>query len=335
MYTEYIGHPAQLSGIEESVLTKGKGKGMTLLRIRNGKGLELTLSPDRCMDIPRVTYKGDNIGFFAPCGYVAPQHYDKEGAGFLKSFTAGFMTTCGIGAVGSPCEDDGEVLPLHGTISNTPCEDYSCYETETALYVTGTIRDAALFNHSYLLTRSYVISKEENSFEIRDTVQNVGNTVTPCMLLYHINFGYPMLSENAQVFVPNNGVSPRNAHAAESIDSCLQMEKPQAGYEECCYYYDVTARGNAASVGIYNPDIAKGVGIRYDKTALPYFTEWKMMGQREYVLGLEPGNCTPDGRDVMRRNGTLISLAPGETYNTHLQVFFTEDRAELVGHSEQ
>lgn len=30
-----------------------------------------------------------------------------------------------------------------------------------------------------------------------------------------------------------------------------------------------------------------------------------MMGIRDYVLGLECGNCNPDGRDVMREKGML------------------------------
>ena len=92
---KYIGHPAQISGVEEVILAKGKGKGMTLLQVRNGLGLELVLSADRAMDIARVTFKGDNIGYFSPCGYVAPGFYDNRGNGFLKSFTAGFLTTCG------------------------------------------------------------------------------------------------------------------------------------------------------------------------------------------------------------------------------------------------
>ena len=57
---KYIGHPAQISGVEELILAKGKGKGMTLLQVRNGLGLEITLSADRAMDIARVTFKGNN-----------------------------------------------------------------------------------------------------------------------------------------------------------------------------------------------------------------------------------------------------------------------------------
>lgn len=37
-----------------------------------------------------------------------------------------------------------------------------------------------------------------------------------------------------------------------------------------------------------------------------------MMGVRDYVLGLECGNCYPDGRNVMREKGMLKFLEPGE-----------------------
>lgn len=325
----YIGHPSQICGVEEVTLSKGKGKGMTLLQIRNGKGLEITLSPDRCMDISRISFKGDNIGYFSPCGYVAPAYYDKDGAGFLKSFTAGFMTTCGLNAVGSPCTDNGEDLPLHGNIANTPCEDYSYFETENEIIVKGAIRNATIFNDSYLLTREYKISKTENTFEISDNVLNIGNTVIPCMMLYHINFGYPILSENSKVYIPSETIKARDEHAQDNIATCREMEKPQKGYQECCYYYDVNAKNDTASVGIYNPDVNKGVKISYDKTSLPFFTQWKMMGMKEYVLGLELGNCTPDGRDVMRKNGTLVELAPNEEYNTSIKINFSEDMEEI------
>lgn len=325
----YIGHPTQICGVEEVTLSKGKGRGMTLLQIRNGKGLEITLSPDRCMDISRISFKGDNVGYFAPCGYVAPTYYDKDGAGFLKSFTAGFMTTCGLNAVGSPCTDNGENLPLHGTISNTPCESYSYSETETQIIITGIIRQASLFNDSYLLTREYKISKKTNTFEIADKVQNIGNTVAPCMMLYHINFGYPLLTENAKVYIPSSDVKARDSHAVDNISTRLEMEKPQIGYQECCYYYDVNTKDSIAEVAIFNPDIEKGAKISYDKTSLPFFTQWKMMGIKEYVLGLEPGNCTPDGRDVMKKNNTLFELKPDDEYKTNIKVTFGEKMEEI------
>ena len=128
----YIGHESQLRGVEEHRLVGGKGDGMRLYEIHNGTGLDMTISPDRNGDITRLRYKGTNLSYFSPCGYVAPAYYDKAGSNWLQSFTAGFLTTCGLQAVGSPCKDEGEVLPLHGSIANIPCEkSYWTEEKET------------------------------------------------------------------------------------------------------------------------------------------------------------------------------------------------------------
>ena len=103
----YYGHESQLFGVEEYRLTGGKGDGMRLLQVRNGKGLDFTVSADRCADISRLHFRGENCGFFSANGYVAPAYYDDKEAGWLKNFTAGFLTTCGLLAVGSPCTDEG------------------------------------------------------------------------------------------------------------------------------------------------------------------------------------------------------------------------------------
>ena len=327
----YIGNPLQLRGAEQYILEGAKGNGMHFLYIRNGSGLEVWLSLDRAGDVSRVNFKGDNIGYFAPCGYVAPQYYDGVGAGFLKSFTAGFFTTCGLTAVGSPCTDEGEALPLHGTVSHIPAELCAVEETDNELTVKLKVRDAALFGRKLLMNRTYRFSYLENIFTVSDTVVNQGDRESPYMILYHCNMGYPLLSENSIVKIPNCGITARNEHAKKYMDTALQMEKPQAGYEECCYYYDVAEHKDTAKVGIYNSEIKKGLVLCYDKKSLPCFTEWKMMGQAEYVLGLEPGNCTPDGRDVLRKNGTLKFLQPEECATTTVQFVFTTELKDFEG----
>ena len=71
----YIGHPLQLRGAEPYILQGGRGDGMHLLCVRNGLGLEAWISLDRCADLSRVSFGGDNMGYFSPCGYVAPAYY--------------------------------------------------------------------------------------------------------------------------------------------------------------------------------------------------------------------------------------------------------------------
>ena len=306
----YIGHESQLCGIEEHRLIGGRGDGMRLYEVSNGKGLEMTVSPDRNGDITRLRYKGINLSYMSPCGYVAPAYYDSIGSNWLGSFTAGFLTTCGLQAVGSPCSDEGEELPLHGSIANIPCERVYYTEGNGKLIIRTITKDEVIFGRKLCLYREIAVSTSENSFTIQDTIENTGDRVEPFEILYHMNMGYPLLDEDSVITIPSIQVTPRDEHAAEDIANWMHMEKPAAGYQERCYYHKFTDRNGVAK--IYQPKLDMGLEIHFDATELDGFVEWKMMGVRDYVLGLECGNCLPDGRDVMRRTGMLKFLQPGE-----------------------
>lgn len=318
-YQAYLGHESQLCAVEEVRLVGGKGDNMRLLQIRNAAGLELTVSADRCADLSRVIFKGDNMGYFAPCGYVAPAYYDDAGAGFLKSFTAGFLTTCGLTAVGSACVDEGEALPLHGTIGNIPCERIWWEETEEAFVIHAQITDARLYGRKMRLNRTLTVGKFENTVVITDKVTNLAAETSPCMLMYHMNMGYPLLSEEAVLTIPSTAVAPRDETAAKGIADWDKLQKPTVGFAEQCFYHSFEGEGKAA---LYNPAIGKGLEITYDPAQLPCFTQWKQMGVTEYVLGLEPGNCTPDGRDILRKEGRLQFLEPGESKTFEVKITF-------------
>ena len=306
----YIGHDSQLYGVEEHRLVGGKGDGMRIYQVNNGKGMELTICPDRCCDIPRLRFKGINLGYMSPCGYAAPAYYEGVGDKFLKTFTAGFLTTCGLQAVGTPGVDEGEELPLHGSIGQLPCEQTYWTEEEGKLIVHGVVKDETIFGRKLRLTRKIIVSLEENSFEINDIIENTGDRVEPLEVLYHMNMGDPLLDEDSEITIPAVEVKGRDAHAAEDIENWMNMEKPTPGYQERCYYH--TFKEGKGKASIYQPKLDIGLTMEFDANELDGFTEWKMMGVRDYVLGLEPGNCTPDGRAAMREQGMLKFLQPGE-----------------------
>lgn len=317
----YIGHESQLYGIEEHRLSGGRGDGMRLLEVNNGKGLELTVSLDRAADISRLRFQGINMSYFSPCGYVAPAYYDSVGSNWLNSFTAGFLTTCGLQAVGTPCVDEGEELPLHGSIGNTPAGHSYWTREEGCLIIKAVVEDEVIFGRKLRLNRELRISLEENSFVITDTIENTGARKEPIEILYHMNMGYPLLDEDSEVVIPAESIVPRDGHAAGDIENCLKMEKPQAGYVERCYYHKFKDADGRAS--IYQPKLGCGLEIAFDAEKLDGFVEWKMMGIRDYVLGLECGNCYPDGRDIMRKTGMLKFLEPGgkAEYQVKVNVF--------------
>ena len=323
MRNPYIGHDSQVYGIEEHRLCGGKGDGLRLLMVTNGKGLEMAVSPDRACDISRLRYRGINMSYFSPCGYVAPAYYDNQGSSWLKSFTAGFLTTCGLEAVGSPCVDEGECFPLHGSIANTPAEHVYWFEEGEELVIRADVYDEVLFARKLRLHREIRVSLADNSFKIIDTIENAGDTTQPFEILYHMNMGYPLLDEDSIVKIPADSVRGRDELAQKDVGIWNQMCKPEPGYVERCFYHTFTQDAKAS---IFQPKIGQGLEISFDCRELDCFTEWKMMGFRDYVLGLECGNCYPDGRDVMRQTGILKFLEPGEskTYTVKIRMLDEE-----------
>ncbi len=319
MYNDYLGRDEQICSVEYYRLEGGRGDGMRLAGIRNGLGLEMTVTPDRCADISRLTFMGRNMGYFAPCGYVAPTYYDDREANFLRGFHAGFLTTCGLSNAGSACTQGGEDFPLHGRIGNTPADYFTHRQTEDAILLEAEMRIARLFGRKLRLLRQIEISKKENRFTIRDTVENYGASPEPILLLYHMNMGYPLLSETSEVYIPSKTVTPRTPKASENLATHLQMLPPQDDYEEECFFHEYDGPGKAM---LYNPEIDLGLGITYGGD-LNQLCQWKMMGKQEYVLGLEPGNCSPEGRAAMLEQGKCQILQPGQKgyYEVTVQLY--------------
>lgn len=314
----YLGHKFQLYGVEEYTLNKGKGKGCVILHAKNGLGLEMYVNTDRGFDITMLVFKGDTLSYLTPNGYVSSKYYDDKGSGFLKSFTGGFLTTCGLTQVGSPNVDFGEDLPLHGTYSNIPCSNYSYEDKENEIILRGTVLDETIFSYKLELNRKIIISKTSNTFKIVDEIKNNGDKIAPFEILYHINLGYPLLDEDLELSINSNKVVARNAHAEDFISSWNKMLPPTSSFEEMCYYHRFEDEKGSATA--YSPTINKGINISFDTITLPFLTEWKMMGIRDYVLGIEPGNCYPDGRNKVREDGNLEFINPNETKIKEIEV---------------
>lgn len=323
----FIGHDFQLFGVERYTLRGGKAEGTEILHVKNGLGLELCLNLDRAGDILSLHYRGVNIGYLSPNGVVRSAYYDGIGDHWLKSFTAGFLTTSGLDNVGVPNIDEGEALPLHGSIDNTPVSQVSIDENNEDISISMTILDETIFGRKLKMVRLVKVSRLNNSFIINDRILNRGDKEIPVQYLLHINFGYPLLSDKAKIHIDSSAVEPRNEHAAEDIAHWMDFKQPTANYEERCYYH--VMKNKTGRAAIYNDEVAFGVKMEFDKQKLPCFTEWKMMGIRDYVLGLEPGNSYPEGRNEARKNGRLTFLKPGSTLDYSATISIVKSEKEL------
>lgn len=126
------------------------------------------------------------------------------------------------------------------------------------------------------------------------------------------------MDENAKLTISSDSVAPRDARAAEDLDTWSKVIAAAAWICRTVLLHQFD--GEQGTAQIYNPKIAKGLRITFPTNELKSFTQWKMMGVHDYVMGLEPGNCNPDGRNIVREQGKLETLQPGEEKTFHVKV---------------
>lgn len=332
---KYICNLSQLFNVKEYRMLGGRADGLRALDVDNGNGLVFTVLADRAMDFGRITFKGKNLNFVTPAGYVAPQYYDARGVEFLKSFGAGFLTTCGLQSMGNPNVDGGREYGLHGAISNIPAEQFGAKTTlgedgVASVKMSGVMREARLGAENLTLEREMICRSDENAIYFTDTIENLGDTDTSVMTLYHFNYGYPLIDENAEIVLPSKEVKARNADAVPGLSNWDKLEPPTPGYAEQCFYHKLACDADGKSVyGVYNHELAIGAFVEYDTANLDHFLEWKLMGEGNYVLGLEPANATLEGRETARADGSMKYLAPGEKIVNRFKLIFVDGYEEF------
>jgi hypothetical protein len=331
------GRLSQIGGICPFTYAYGKAKGVSTLRVRTARGLELWVVPDRGMDIFEASFLGRSLSWHSPTGIVHPAYFSSSGLEWLRSFPGGLLSTCGLTTVGFPSEDQGEKLGLHGVISNTPAEQVSWSEDwegdDCLLRVSGKVRETAVHGPNMLLERTITTSLESSSFSVSDLVENQGVRETPLMVLYHFNFGFPLLTERSRIYAPSQAIEPATDLAARSLERWDHMEAPEKGASERVYFHKMQADPTDKVTVVLVSDSAKpefGVSLGYSCDGLPEFVQWKMTGTNHFVLGLEPANCRTLGRSVERQRGTLQFLAPGEKRAFHLELRVLHGEEEVA-----
>ena len=325
----YIGDLNQLITLQDAKLLDGAGDGVRMMQVENGGNLSVTVLPGRGMDLYQVRYKGKNMNYLAPCGIRNAAHYDPREYNFLRNFYAGQLTTVGLQNLGIPKEAYGEPMGLHGRIANIPAENVSYERTEKAgvpgLLLKGTMREARIFGENLRLTRELKFSYEDDSIELHDTVENLAFGNRQFVLAYHLNYGYPLLTEETRILIDTEEIISRTDEAEKHADSWQQVEKPGYPYPERCYLHKVKQdRNGKCCYTVFNEKEKIGVRVEYSGKELPYFCEWKMMGKGEYVLGMEPMNAFIDGPAVGEKGCTGPVLKPGKKAEYHLKLSYID-----------
>ena len=318
-YINKISNIAQLGGIETSVLDNGPANGNRIAWFNTGTGLRFKVMIDRAMDIADTVYKQHNTAWISHLGVTSPQPFSNRGNDWIKTFGGGLMVTCGLDHVGAAEVDETGERGMHGPISQCPAEIESIIQPDfrtgkMEMSLTGRMKQSQPLGPQLELKRTISARIGESVIRIHDVVSNCGNTASPHMILYHFNFGWPLLDERTEVFW-NDPYAYR----------CPPPLPEHRGNGEEVQFVDIQpGESGLCRAGLYNPGIDLELSLQFRKDQLPWLTNWRHWGEGEYVMGLEPGTNPPIGQARAGADHQLIFLQPGESREYHLEVHFAE-----------
>jgi hypothetical protein len=333
-----VGDISQLGGIKSYEFSDGTAKNLRAVDIKSPSGIEMTVVLDRAMDISSLSYKNIPISWRSVTREASPAFYESRGLEWLRTFFGGLLTTCGLTYFGMPSIDNGEELGLHGRISNLPAinvfTDGKWENDNYIMWVQGKIREVKQFGEKLELSRKITTFMDKPVIIIEDTIENIGFREYPLMILYHLNFGFPLL-DSATKLVLSKAVSvPNNEEAKKTEKKFNEFSDPIDNFDEQLFLHDIEAdkEGNCHAALInseFNNGEGIGVSIKFNKNNLPYLIQWKQVASGEYVCGLEPSNSLLRGREIEKKNNNVRFIKPGEKVSFNIEINILDSRNEI------
>ena len=221
---------------------------------------------------------------------------------------------------------------MHGRISNIPAQIESIVQPNPAagkldMSITAIIKESRVFGPNLELRRTITSRLGEAVITINDVVTNCGNTKVPHMILYHCNFGWPLVDEGVDIIwkgkCQSRGMEMDDKifNAKHNYIKCQKPLDSHRGSGEACGFIDVAAGNNGVcTVGLRNRKLKMALVMKYKKKQLPCLANWQHWGAGEYVCALEPGTNPPIGQNKARKEKKLVELAPGKSRSYELEL---------------
>jgi hypothetical protein len=321
--------------IKKSVLHGGKQEGVDIIVVDNGR-LQFTVCPTRGMGVLSAEMGDVYLGWNSPVKEVVhPRHINLQsrgGLGWLDGFNE-WMVRCGLENNGHPGVDKfinnvgdeaSMELTLHGKIANIPASEVEIIVDPAPphrIRVRGRVDERMFHGPKFELQTEISTEPGSSSFQIADVITNRGSTEQEFQILYHANYGPPLLEEGAFFAGAVKRITPFNQHAAKNVANYAEYQAPRAGFIEQVYCLHPLADSEGrVLIMLQNRAGNKAVSMTFQVDALPYVTLWKNTNAESegYVTGLDPGTGFPNNRRIERKFGRVPRLAPGESYSARI-----------------
>jgi hypothetical protein len=336
-----IGNISQVGGIEITAVEDGPARGCRVAWFNTGSGLRYKVAIDRACDIVDAFQSQHSLAWISHGGLTAAQPHANYGLEWLYTFAGGLLTTCGLTHVGGPEDDVNGCRGLHGRISNLPAQVVSILQPDPAngrpeMSLTAIMRQSKVFGTRFEMKRTISSPLCESVITVRDRVTNCGNEPMPHMILYHCNFGYPLVDEGADIVYQgqcrSRGMEMDNAlfNDSHNYRKCQPVLDSHRGTGESAGFIETIADSKGiCTVGLANRKLNLALVMKYPKQPLPCLTNWQHWGQQEYVCALEPGTNYPVGQGTAREQHKLVMLEPGQSRDYELTYEMLTDSSAI------
>jgi hypothetical protein len=310
-------------------LSGGRRDGVLLVELVAGSTKVFVL-PDRGLGIWKIMAGEFELGWQSPVhGPVHPRFVplaEPSGLGWLDGFDE-LVARCGLVNNGAPDFDASGRLrhPLHGRIANLPAHhlDVTLDDAAGTITLTGAVDETRFHFHALRMTTSLTLHADRQRVSWTDTVKNISDRPATMQMLYHVNFGPPLLGPGAELVAAVEELAPSSPAAEGDVASWNRFDAPRAGRAEQCHFmrHRPDEKGLATAM-LVAPEGRHAASLSWRTDTLPCFTLWKnQAGLADgYVTGLEPGTNFPNPRSYEETQGRVVPLAPNASVRFDLAI---------------
>lgn len=339
-----VGHISQVGGVHLLASEDGPSRGVRYLEFRTGSGFHFKVAIERGMDVGYCDYKGQSLAWIPSTMLPGPWYFEQQSHfGWLRTALGGFNNSSGMVHIGNPETADvsrynfparaEETYGVHDRMAMLPGQLMSYGERwegdECILEAVGRVVQAQAYGENLILTRRYTAKLGESRFCMHDEIENAGFLPAEHMLLYHINIGFPVVDDGSELIAPvTKPPAIPDGLPISDPNEYSYFISPQKDWQLQGFELEMAAEADGAvPVAIVNKNNF-GVYVVYNREQMPQYLEWRMMGEGQYAVGIEP--CTNTfGRDIARELGQLITLQPGEKHIYDLEVGVLDGAASV------
>ncbi len=324
-YKDMFCNNSQIASIETSILDQGPGKSVRIAWINTGSGLRYKVVLDRALDIVDAFFNQHSLTWLSEAGITKPGTGEENGNGWLTRWAGGLVTTCGLTHIGGSEKDGDTERGLHGKISNVPAIVESIIQPDiiagkNEMSITAITKQADALGTNLQLRRTISSTVGQPSIKIKDVVTNLSSSPAPHMILYHCNFGWPLVAPGVDIIL-NGKYQPMSGEMHHEVfnskNNFKKCAKPrndnEKGFQGCALVDLKTDRNGCCLAGICNKKLGLGIAMKYKKAQLPVLTNWQLWKKGDYITALEPGTNGPIGQNAAKKQKELIYLAPGKS----------------------